>query len=115
MSHPPCGLTAGATFAAGIGVLLSADATFAGGTAGTAVLKSDGGAGEVATGGTAAATGAAAGGDTGGCEPAKGAPDRGVAVNGGSLLTVAMVVMVAVLATAGAGVSCRLSEGNGDS
>src|SRR2546425_11370083 len=108
MSQPPRGFTVGATLAAGAGILFSADAVFAGGAAGTAGFRSGGGAGEGETGRGAAATDAAASGGAEGCEPDEDAVATGVAVNGGSLLTVLMVVMFAVLATAGAGVSCRL-------
>src|SRR5215471_9985083 len=78
------------------GVLLSADATFAGSVPG---LASGGGAG---------------GGETTGGGAGGGEADAGGANGSSSVLTVAIVVMLAGLATAGAGASCRLSEGIGE-
>src|SRR5690349_11035959 len=78
--------------AAATGVLLSVDATFAA-VPRTAGLALCGGAGEAGTG----CTGGAAG------------------VRGSSLLIVVTVVTFTGLATGGAGASCRLSDGSGDS
>ena len=99
---------AGAALAAGTGTLFPADATFAVGAAGSMTFAAGGGTG---TGG--AATGVESGGEAAGDEAGGGAAATVGPAGGGSLLTVAIVVMFAALVTAGAGVSCRLSEGSG--
>ena len=109
MSHAPRGLMAGAALAVGTGTLFPADATFAVGAAGPMIFAAGGGTG---TGG-AAATGVESGGEAAGDEAGGGAAATVGPAGGGSLLTVAIVVMFAALVTAGAGVSCRLSEGSG--
>jgi len=100
MIQPPRILAAVSAVTAGTGTLSPADAIFAGSGSGFAV------------GGKA---GAAGGGETGDGAAAIGAAGMGAADGGVSLLTVAIVVTFAAVATAGAGVSCRLSDGNGDS
>jgi len=110
MSHAPRGLAAGAALAVGTGTLFPADATFAVGAAELVTFKAGGAAG---TGAGAAATGVEAGGEAAGDEAGGGAAAAVGPAGGGSLLTVAIVVMFAALLTAGAGVSCRLSEGSG--
>ena len=108
MSHAPRGLLAGAALAVGTGTLFPADATFAVGAAGPMTFAAGGG-----TGTGAAATGVESGGEAAGDEAGGGAAATVGPAGGGSLLTVAIVVMFAALVTAGAGVSCRLSEGSG--
>ena len=110
MSHAPRGLAAGAALAVGTGTLFPADATFAVGAAELVTFAAGGAAG---TGAGAAATGVEAGGEAAGDEAGGGAAAAVGTAGGGSLLTVAIVVMFAALLTAGAGVSCRLSEGSG--
>jgi|SRR6476646_6921237 len=110
MSHAPRGLAAGAALAVGTGTLFPADATFAVGAAELVTFAAGGAAG---TGAGAAATGVEAGGEAAGDEAGGGAAAAVGPAGGGSLLTVAIVVMFAALLTAGAGVSCRLSEGSG--
>jgi hypothetical protein len=110
MSHGPRGLTTGAALAVGTGTLFPADATFAVGTAGAMTFAAGGGTG---TGAGAAATGVEAGGAGAGDEAGGGAAATAGPAGCGSLLTVAIVVMFAALVTAGAGMSCRLSEGSG--
>src|SRR5579872_1996776 len=91
---------AGSTTAAtGTGTLLLTEATFAGSVPSTPDLAPGGGAAADTCGGGACGGGSWGGGSCGGDD---------------SLFTVLIVVMVAALATAGAGVSCRLSDGNGD-
>ena len=92
-----------AALAVGTGTLFPADATFAVGAAG----------GGTGTGAGAAATGVESGGEAAGDEAGGGAAATVGPAGGGSLLMVAIVVMFAALVTAGAGVSCRLSEGSG--
>ena len=101
---------AGAALAVGTGTLFPADATFAVGAAELVTFAAGGAAG---TGAGAAATGVEAGGEAAGDEAGGGAAAAVGPAGGGSLLTVAIVVMFAALPTAGAGVSCRLSEGSG--
>jgi hypothetical protein len=110
MSHAPRGLAAGAALAVGTGTLFPADATFAVGAAELVTFAAGGAAG---TGAGAAATGVEAGGEAAGDEAGGGAAAAVGPAGGGSLLTVAIVVMFAALVIAGAGVSCRLSEGSG--
>src|SRR4029077_11277583 len=110
MSHAPRGLTTGAALAVGTGTLFPADATFAVGAANAVTFATGGGTGPAAG---AAATGVEGGGEAAGDEAGGGAAAAVGPAGGGSLLTVAIVVMFAALVTAGAGVSCRLSEGSG--
>ena len=110
MSHAPRGLTRGAALAVGTGTLFPADATFAVGAASAVTFAAGGGTG---TGAGAVATGVEGGGEAAGDEAGGGAAAAVGPAGGGSLLTVAIVVMFAALVTAGAGVSCRLSEGSG--
>jgi hypothetical protein len=111
MSHAPRGLTTGAGLAVGTAKLFPADATFAVGVAAAVTFAAGGGTG---TGAGAAATGVEAGGEAAVDEAGRGAAATVGPAGGGSLLTVVIVVMFAALVTAGAGVSCRLSEGSGD-
>src|SRR5262245_4646157 len=92
MSQPPRGLAAGSTFAGAVGGLFAVVATLTGAVSG---LGADGET-DAADAGEGVTVGAAA------------------KVVGRSLLTVEIVVMLAALATAGAGVSWRLSVGTGD-
>src|SRR5262249_41810510 len=91
MSQPPRGLAAGSTFAAAVGGLFAVVATL---TGAISELGADGKT-DAADAGEGVTVGAAA------------------KVVGRSLLTVEIVVMLAALATAGAGVSWRLSVGTG--
>src|SRR5215470_12220817 len=112
MSQPPRDLAMGTALAVDTGMVLPADATFAGCAAGKGGSAAGGRAGGGETGGAAAGTGAAGGGEAG-VELGAAATVGLCAAGGISLRTVAIVVMFAVLAAAG--VSCRVSEGTGDS
>src|ERR1700740_3051345 len=110
MSQPPRGLATGAALAVGTGTLVAADATFAGCAAATSGSAAGGSAGGGETGEAAGAAGVAGGGEAGAEVAATVAFCAAGAI---SLRTVAIVVMFAALGPVG--VSCRLSEGTGDS
>ncbi|MGC2827179.1 MAG: hypothetical protein WA322_23620, partial [Pseudolabrys sp.] len=109
---------AGSAVTAGTGTELAADATLAGGATSPTGFAAGGGVERDETGGGAAAEGGTALGGGAGAEPGDAggvAAASGGAAGGGSLLTVVMLVMFAGLAIPGAGASCRLSDGKGES